>query len=1044
MSNLVRDYFAKIIGEAKPPKDMTQDLMTLFESPESVQWFIEILNDDHQLMRQYAVVNFRHVIERNWAKIEEDGAAPSFLQQFINYLQNETSPRNVQNFMHSIRDVLGRYGDNWPELFQLAFSLVNERPTIALHILVESFEFVQIDFARQSAENILQLINFIVSNGIETEFSNLAAQLYFVLVNREEPLFQPYPEDFIQTFMILVNQYINDLKNAAISPADSERIASHQASAIGQILSISFPICDLGQIYVNFLNLVMDETVLRHLVYTIFEPLTEIINSNPDLVRQYFPDTLNVIFTHLASIFDPEESYEYQPTFQIDVIVAIAANMNSSALIDILLQYIQSSETSHQDYAWLNIFYESLPNIVGEVETRSEQLMPCLLNVLQKTDEPTGQLVLLTLEKMCDVCPDLVANYCDDIIRCIEPYYGGNDETFKILVDFLSFMFMAAPVDTIDVNNSVTHIFEVSAAEHNDVQSYTLMYNMLNSAVQHCMGESIVFVPNRIQDIIETLASDDEMLVSLKGPAIECLSSIIATCYTDEELGETECEHIGFYIEKLTALIMNVDDLDTIVYSMRSIRYLLSHNKAVLSRVEGLDPMVFVATLMMSLLPAFDAVYVNYIQSDSDQNNEMIERYFWAMGNIINAMKTVLHHFNDEIQQLISGEQNQFHMIITALATQFIQHSAAEDELVSYLLNLGYRLLYLPPTMDEGGHPTDPETFYKKYMHVLLSTIVESENVDNVISSLRNAKKLIKNRYQFIGQDVPTIYEYVIKLLNRELPIFSNCDDLFKYDPDLVPESHEVLVNIFLYYYESINVEAFYNYIREAQGKMSDGEKAEIFSPLSSAVVTCDVPPELIEFGLQALALCDFNHSPDPIFFFNQLVTEKKELVCSIPDFERIIVQLKDLLVSILSQEVCKLRYFWETVANAAILLIILSQQFPGLLNLAEVFPVIVNKVPYKKDYIEAKNIMLELLKFGVNELIMQNVMEVFRGYVTTIALPEKQLLNYDFTPEELQKIIEITKTLMQNHAELSNLIPTILNENEIRVQIFSQRMGLN
>ena len=238
MSNLIREQFQAMINQ-QVTSNLTDDLLSLFELDDAMPNMLEILNDPDQRMRKYAAVNFRLVVEKQWEALEDNGSAESYLNQFLKFLQKETDNNIIENFMHSIERVLEKYGSMWLDLFNFAFEIAQTRTVTALIILVYATHTVENDFICQIAESIIQLVSQAATTITDKKGKVRAFQLFAEAFDRDEPLFQPYPDSFLQIFSLMMETYVNDLKNPVQPMAQAEEIVNLESEVISTVLRLS-------------------------------------------------------------------------------------------------------------------------------------------------------------------------------------------------------------------------------------------------------------------------------------------------------------------------------------------------------------------------------------------------------------------------------------------------------------------------------------------------------------------------------------------------------------------------------------------------------------------------------------------------------------------------------------------------------------------------------------------------------------------------------------------------------------------------------------
>ena len=153
--------------------------------------------------------------------------------------------------------------------------------------------------------------------------------------------------------------------------------------------------------------------------------------------------------------------------------------------------------------------------------------------------------------------------------------------------------------------------------------------------------------------------------------------------------------------------------------------------------------------------------------------------------------------------------------------------------------------------------------------------------------------------------------------------------------------------------------------------------------------------------------------------------------------------QFIELLFNVLTKEDNRERYYAETIANAASLILSLTNKI-GQIPIDQFLPHIVNKLPYKRDTIEGKKIAL-----WVVDLIQNNKMqidksvefEILRGLILQMSMNDSELEKYEFNDEERNRIVHVIMSLSKSNPDF---IPTFFeNISDVKKMMFQKHTNI-
>ena len=1044
--SLSENYQCLLTGEGV--NEATENIMALYEMDGILDEWAGIMADPSAApIHQAAATGLKLLIGKQWASLKEN-LTPELLHVFVEIIQAQ-SEKNVELIVNGLGKILAEVGERWEELYEVAFALMepSQKPRIASIILSESIIFCSSDFIRERVE---ALCGFIQANAAPitaattNEDANHILRVYNIfaqILTKDPPIFDSYPEEVGAIFTSILQGYVEFItKPYTFSGGPIERNANKIAESIKIMISATNPVIDPAQMVGIIVETLQNESLNSDLAYTIFDPLSELIIDFPDAIRESFGDLLGLILRFAESRYKEGETYSNQSYEIADVSRAIASNMQPSDFIEVLFQQINASIEAGID-SGIFVIDEVMTYITEGIEESPNQVMELLLSPFGQQLETLVQGAVSALAKMSVAIPSVCEQYNMDILTGAFPYLESEEiETINGVLNLFVEILSNTSVESSTVKEVVDAALAVFNA--NDEAKEAAMY-VFAAAIECAQETSVLFFEEISEPILTFFQSEEDEAVPIKCAAISCIGNIIAFC--KDCVSDSIDELIGGILENLTFDEEKLVDLDVQKNSLLAFNTILDNQ---INQLEIKDVEVVITSIIGVTLSVFDRFYDQYAnENDDEKSQEILEQLKSLVKLQTSALKFVPEKLKLFAAQMQEQESSEHWKILQILENSYKLYFEQEERLIPDFLDLGEALLYYS---DPAGD--EPPEFWKIYFENLVGVFSQESDpetsdesdVENWIDVITHAlgviASLAEKNHPMIAQSPNDFFVLAIQTLHRDLPISKSLgEDAFRYDPELIPTAQTAAINLINTYKDAVDIGAFIQQTLEIVEKVSDNEKCIMFAVYAELPKLIEIPDEIIQFAVQVLPLCNFSHSPDPIYFFNQMLQYRKEQI------EGILGDLFTNLTALLQNEQTKDRYYWETVANSASLALLIYNSFPQQIDIASLLPHIVDKIPYKGDFTEGRNIVENILVlFGTQrDIVLQVAGEVFRGFVVISSLNEKEYSKYQFTQTDAAGITNFIKFILQNSAELQAQLPEILGGDEVKAAQFTKRTSI-
>jgi DNA-binding ferritin-like protein (Dps family) len=827
--------------------------------------------------------------------------------------------------------------------------------------------------------------------------------------------------------------YFSMLTTAQSVDSIAEGRANKLADYIGDILSKDGqPLMDPMEALQAILGVFTSEANADVLT-TAFTPLTRLVICQAGSIRSSFPDLIKLTLDYSESKYHDDLSYSEQDIECIELDCALAQNMQPKDFLDILFEQM-NKETEGGLFAGLLILAETAEDLVEGIEENPGPIFELLLSIFGEVPETVVQAGFSVLSRLPRFIPAAVEHYSSDILQAVFPYFEcENKDTIAGVCNVCYSMFENIPIET----SSVTEIVGACVTLFQDddrADSRDSFMHVFSAAISCARETTVTFYESIGPLILEYLQADDISVSNVKCLAIEAVGNAIAYC--PEVLGDD----VNTIIQMLLEIIANDDDdqqdLDIQQATFNSLCSIIKNN------CSSFNEQIYL-NILNSSVNQMRIANNNYAHTD-DSNVEKICDLMTQMNKVLSLEAETLEADPAKLKAFIAenqeGELAEQAQVIDKLVADFSSY-IHHPQLVSKVLLMGSALLVY--TITEGVESEFPNVFLRELMSTFM---MEPEDEDdpyqveeikkNVVSAFQIIHDLAIIQYSGFDDCCSDLLGFCIKAITRQLPISMDfTEELYRYDPELIDPANDAAVQLLKYYHDKLtNIEEFIQTICEVFGKVSESEKCLMFELFACLPSICPVPDEIVQLSVESIQLCNFTHAPEPFQFFIEMARAGQEVSGDVVQFA----------VSLLEAEKTKDIYYWETVSKAAVFILELHEKYPTAFDLAPILPNIVSKIPYKVSLMEGGTIVEKITKMFGTDAVIANAGEIYRGFVETLGLNDKEYNEYKISEDAFHAIVKFINLLSQSNAEFAEQIPTILGGDELKLAQFSKRTGIN
>ena len=1032
----LQEVYGTMITNQTPPDGFTTTLLELYNQDGILNEWFQIMQstDVPPLLHKYAAVGLRLIIQKQWKRIEESGEAEAVCSQFVQIISGINDEMLLDSLLHGLVNVFEKYGETWGEIIEFSFAQIEVpgKKWVTFKILNEIIPFCNNEFVAGNLELLLGLIQTTINNPAESEINNkiLSCELFTIIALKED-LFEEIPEQVIEIFQSIVQLYLSILTTSqgigAIAEGRANKISENIADCLqkeGQ------PLMDPMEALQAILGAFTSEADSDVLITT-FTPLAKLVYSQAGSIRSSFPDLIKLTLDYLEARYKDDMPYSGQDIDSIELDAALAQNMQPNDFISVLLEQM-NRETEGGLFAGLLIFAETAEDLIEGIEENPGPIFELLLSVCGEVPETVVQAAFAVFSRLPERVPAAVETYSSEIIQACFPYFESeSSETIDGVCNVFYSIFDNIPVETSTISEIVSACLTLFQDEEKSQNRCSFMH-VFSSAIA-CAGETTVAFYESIGPVIlEYLQAEDVAVSDVKCLAIEAIGNAIAYC--PDVLGDDVNSIIQMLIEIIANDEEEQEDLDIQQATFNSLCSIIKNNNS------PFNEQIYLVILNASVTQ-MSVANQKYAHTDYDNVERRLE-LITQMKKILSLEYETLESDSAKLRAFIAenqeGELAEQAQVIEKLVNDFSSY-ILQPELVPKALKLGSALLYYTYN---GGE----SEFLDVFIRNLMSSFESAPDDENDPFEVEDTKEIVRAAFEIVRDLSLTKFNgfdahcndflhFCIKAITRQLPVSVDfTEEEFRYDPDIIDPANEAAIAIIQNYHDKLScLEEFVQSICEIIGKVSESEKCSMFGVFACLPSVAEVPEEIVQLAVESVQLCNFTHSPEPFDFFIEMAKAGQEVI---PD-------VFQLAVSILEAEATKDRFYWETVAKAALLILEIHEKHPEAFDLSAIFPSIINKIPYKIDFKDGGLIVDKVTRLFGSDIVLANAGEIFRGFVELLALNDKEFGEYMISDPTINAIKKFIQLLCQSSAEFTGQIPTILDSDELKLAQFSKRTGI-
>lgn len=989
-----------------PPEQQMEALKhvaTLMEAPEYINELIPILANfevDNNT-RQRAAVFFGRMTHMHY---ECYNGEPAVFNPFLQAFANETDPYIGEQISHALRLIMDCNGEEWTQLVELINHMCSNDNVntfwIGTKLLINFIPGARNDFIVQMMPMILPLFVKLFTN--EPCFLD-GFQLFATIQLKEDLVLTQWNAALTEIFGQMLTIFA-----ATLTDEKKERLAYSFANYISQSLKNQIPFTSPIGILEKLIEIARNGQIDISRQHITLYPMSKLIKYHGKELKGAIPTVITAIFTICSSQFQNRdfESEEASRT-AISLFENIAMTANSTAFYQLLVSSLCAEPAIPQSFASLCAIYGTINELLEQYEQNIEFVVSYVMSKITLESIAIIEICLKIFADLAEALSDAVKPYVEQILQIA---FQLLTQFPNVEIQFEAINLISGVFECIDLEPSyvIPHISTlVGLFSPASEELKPLLMGSIANGILACQDGIEPFVESFFAVIQAGMASQNPVLLA---STIEVYGNLL---YCANNLSP---DFIAQGIEFISTYSQD-DDYNLRVCSLNAFRRIADKKNGTLPNSQ----LEFWTFLLMSAINA-----AGVVDDDKERNiTDYKETDVREAGSAL--LKSMLKNHPQESLASRLTESLPIHFSI------FIDY----DELPVALKTIQASVYYLL-----NINPKD-----SVILDLFLKIITQKKNRDKVAAVFKAYTKLL-NGDQELAKDaayLPKFLECCLHALSRQLPCqTSKCvdeEERFNFDPELMSYVYSIICASFKVNAQIIPAEHFLGNITALLGKVGSMESLEILGTMGDYVMAGGtVTPEILQYALTQISEIDYSKAPDAIFLIRSLIKMHPEIIASN------IQQLTQFFVAQLNVEESPKKYYWRTITNviSAIFDLAQSQQLNQVINLGELMPLILTKLPVKGDYEEAQFIYSSLISFyqANQQHLVEHIQGLFIVLVHTLALKSKTFEKYEFEQETISQIAQTIAFILKTKEEFMQAIPEVLGQDQIKILKFQERYG--
>ncbi|OHS97721.1 hypothetical protein TRFO_36009 [Tritrichomonas foetus] len=984
-SNLINQTSAEILKE--------------YEKQESVFQIVSILTtpDLFPIVRSHAAIGLSKVIQNHLEFLLSNPQGQSLLNSFIQILANETTPIIYRNIIFALDPVFEKVKESWTELTSFMMNLLNSSDSnhikIGLKLITQFLPYASNQFLAQILPAVAGFIeSALTSDDEDIQISGI--ELFSSLVSTEIPVQQvaaEYAEILQRIFQIFHNLLVNCSNNCSSAADYISRILKSEPLFVPATVS-----------YHALIQILSDNSISPEYTHYPLFPINKLIKNYGSELEQFFQPSIPLFLAISASKFD---DVGFEHLIDATSIVPLIKNMcliasDSDQFINLVFQNISSTNDIPSSYASICALLGIVDSECDQIECHISKFVQYAIGKIQLQNFTLIQECFKLFVELIQSQPDSMLPYAQDICNFAFQLYNvqANEDLVKCSLDLIVTIFFSLELEASFVVSTLPSILQAYNQTTTTLKPYFM--NCIAAAISSCREESIVFADSVLPIIMQGSQEESEAEVDNRGSCIEALGNLLT--FVPEK-----CQGIYENAVKLLLSLTSNEILSLRAISLKSLINIIKFS-------DGKLPMDFTPFAAQAAACAINQRVIEGEINIEDDSSYTVEDI------IVDGFKLLKHlmkWFPHSCQQLVNS--------LPELFTKSITNSTVRIQEIAIISVSRFIIAYNPEQTDVYDN--------------LFKIITESHEESLIIASFNAYKKIMHNSSNNLA--IPNFARFVeagLACLAHQLPFQ---DGSFDYNKPV----SKMLVTFFehMIYDQSTAFPAqkFLETCNAIIPKITDKESFSVLEIISAYVeVGGTISPEIVQFGLTKMQLCDFSHSHEPIAFIRAIIKNQPQVIAPL------IGNILEFCKQRLAEDVAPTIYYWPTITNivSTILAVVISPLSGNQIQPEQFMAVILSKLPVKGDYVEAQFIYRAILNLiqTKRQQMMQFIPEIFRVFVQTLALKNSSFERLDLDNDVVQMIANSVKAILSMQPQFQEKVPGILENDQLKIQRLQQRLS--
>ena len=987
--------------------EISNSILNIYSDPNSIFLILSILSSKNEFNRHQASIGLQKVISLHWEFLQQTMKLEDIKSQILKFLVNEEN-KNIRIYIiYTIEKIL-RKDNQWGEIFNLLQDLLNSKSQVHQQIALNLITIMIPSFSDEEINNFLPEIDnricmALQSNDIDFYISgiDLFAQLLHRINYENVELIKDFSAIVVKIFNIFHQSLVEE---SNISYKISNRISSIISGNDNYLINVS-------DLLIHLLEMANDKSINPSLHYSIFSPISDIIERNIEEVEQNLDILMKSIINSIRLNFADECFQENSTASCVSSLIdQLCQQLNCDELF-LKISDLLSDETPELTFAsiiTLDKFIYTAPNTTI---SQSYIFSKFFINHLSSQNHHSiREVALIALQRYINFMSiglnDFFPKICEGCILAIQ-----SDDPELILqgLKTLTTAITSIEFDEKFINPIYKILISILQSNSMFMEEAVLALSKLLEVAE---DDLIPYFQEIIQYLYQATQIEDNISPILKGESIEALARIISISpYETDSIVQSYFQILMKYIMRTIKIssetdISTSDTIDSSITShiSKALTILVSSKFPIHEILPNIAQYAFIE---LDCGHAFSKLKNDDFKPEQDETLFIIE----SICNAIKLVNSIILNYPELLAEEIDQIMNQMKTFVLYYPSPAIIKKAFKT-IISIICTYGIdpnQHIYDISSMFDTFEITSLEQIFYFFTKLFIKRIPLKEDIYSLIfsKSLSAIKCENTDTEQFTSEDGEGQYALFV------MTVYECLGELASNAPEYFDKSKFIQT-----------VQKFQKSKRINDVILSTDVLGRIYESNPSGISGLYLK-FLIKIIIDSLQFCDGNNQPFPIISLRRIIDANNQILSN---HLNTIVQQMDKIMNLENNGQA---YYHQTIASSISFILSLAriqgEQFPYQSYL----PTIISLLPEKY---ESQNIYSSII------LIYQQLPDVFNELISQLiiifakilSLKDSSLKTYNFEQETYQSMILFTKQLFEKFPETQNIISQTFEQNSL------------